>query len=688
MNEIKTKIDQLKKEINKHDYKYYVKNDPIISDTEYDKLYSKLKELEENNPEYITEDSPTQRILSEPLDDFKQITHKIPMKSLGNTYNEDELKDFDKRVKKILYENELLKETDNKNIDIEYIVEPKIDGVSVSINYSNGSFNFAVTRGNGYQGDDISNNIKTIRSIPLNLAYNIDLEVRGEVYFPIDAFKKMNEERMKNNEKIFVNPRNAAAGTLKLLNAKDVADRPLNAFLYHIVNLKINKEYSENNFKEIKKPNNYHLDMIEFIKKLGLRTNPYTKFCKNIDEVITYINDFQEKRETLDYEIDGMVIKVNNIDFQDSLGYTEKEPRWAIAYKYPAKQATTKIESIELSIGRTGTITPVANLTPVFLSGTTVSRASLHNFDELIKKDIRINDTVLIEKSGEIIPQVIKVITEKRDENSRVFSIPTECPSCGTILIKDEGEVALRCPNSKGCKSQIEKKIEYFVSKDAMDIDGLGESISRRFIELKLIKDITDIYKLDYERVVKLDKFGEKKALNLKNAIEKSKQNPLWRLINGFGIRNIGTKAAKMLANNFRNIDNLIKASKEELVAIHDIGDIMADSIVEYFSNEDNLKIINELKNHGLNFEEDESTIADKNNFFYNKTFVLTGELQDLTRKEAEEIIQKNGGRTTSSVSKKTNFLIAGEKAGSKLEKARKLGITILSEEDFKLKIM
>jgi len=659
---IEEQIKELKDKINYHDRKYYIENNPVISDSEYDELYRKLKELEAKHPEYITPDSPTQRIGDKPIESFKQLTHRFPMKSLGNTYNENELRDFDNRVKKIL-----------ERTDIDYVIETKIDGVSVSLIYEDGILKLGATRGNGYIGDDITENLKTIKSIPLTLKYPIDIEVRGEVYFPIKDFNEMNAKRLENNEKIFANPRNAASGTLKLLDPKEVAKRPLNIFLYYVAYL---NSKNENNI-----PKNQQYEMIKYLNEIGLRTNPYSVICKNIEEVISYIKSFEKNRYNLDYDIDGMVIKVNNIDYHDILGYTEKEPRWAIAYKYPAKQATTKVLSIEISVGRLGALTPIANLEPVSLSGTTVSRASLHNFEELTRKDLRIGDTVLIEKSGEIIPQVVKVVLENRTAESIPFPEPIYCPECKTELIKDNKEVILRCPNTLNCQPQIIKRIEHFVSKYAMDIEGLGESNVKRFVDEKLIKDIADIYYLDYNRITDFEGFGEKSVEKLKVAIEKSKNNPLWRVISGLGIKHIGVKASKQLAENFKSINNLIKLSKENILEIEDFGDVMAESIIEFFSDSKNTIIIDRLSKAGLSLQDEHNIEKEiKDNFFKDKSFVLTGELENYKRKELEEIISTYGGKTVSSVSKKTDYVIVGGNPGSKYEKAQKLGINILSE--------
>ncbi len=659
-NEAKNEINRLIKEINYHNKCYFVDNNPQISDYEYDKLLEKLNKLEAEYPEFVQAESPTQRVGDEPINEFKTIKHSIPMKSLGKTYNSQDLKNFDAGIKKKL------------GIDkIEYVVELKIDGVSITLKYENGKFIYGATRGDGNTGDDVSQNLKTIQSIPLTLEKPLTIEVRGEAYIPSEDFRKLNQQREADGKKIFANPRNACAGSLKILDPKIVSKRPLDAFIYNVAQV----SDSDVTLKT-------HSDMLKLLKQIGFRVNENYKVVNGISEVIDYIASWETKRFDLDYETDGMVIKINNLEFQEKLGYTAKEPRWAIAYKFPAKQISTKINSITLQVGRTGIITPVAELEPVQLSGTTVSRATLHNFDELERKDIRVGDYVFVEKSGEIIPQVVKVIEEKREKSSERFIAPKTCPECNQPVKRAEGEVAIRCENPH-CPAQVVGRISHFTSKKAMDIEGMGEKIVKRFYELGFLKDISDIYDLDIDKIKELEGFGKKSAENLQKAITKSKENDLRRLIYGLGIKYIGEKASGLLADRFRSLEALMSAKHEDLVAIDEIGDVMAQSIIDYFSLETNSNIISRLKGFGVKMEQEKAEQAISSQFFTGKKFVLTGTLELYTRKEAEDLINKFGGKTTSSVSKKTDYVLAGKDAGSKLEKAKNLGVKILDEQAF-----
>lgn len=658
---IQNEINNLRKELHYHNRKYYVEADPEISDQEFDLLMKKLIQLEEENPEFFDAGSPSQRVGGEAISTFNTVKHRSPMKSLGNTYSEEDLLDFDQRIKKRLGHE-----------DYNYVAELKIDGVSISIVYEKGKLLRAVTRGDGIQGDDVTHNIKTIRTIPLELNRDISLEVRGEVFFPIDDFNKFNQSVIDSGEKGYVNPRNTAAGTLKLLDPKLVAKRPLDAFLYNLA------EDSNSDF-----PLN-HFERLTFLKELGFKTNPHASLCKNIEEVIQYVQGWAAKRENLEYETDGIVIKINSIKEQEKLGYTAKEPRWAISYKFPAKQGTSIIKDILLSVGRLGNVTPIAVLDPIFLAGTTVARASLHNFDEIERKDIRIGDTVFVEKSGEIIPQVVSVVESKRPKDSIKFRKPVNCPECASELIKDDKEVALRCVNIT-CPAQVKRKIQFFVSKDGLDIDGLGDSIVELFLKKGYIKDYGDIYSLNRDEIVVLEGFGEKSVEKLFSALEKSKEAPFEKLISALGIRHIGSKASRILAENFRSIEKLKKVSLGELEEIDEIGPVMAESVVEFFRNENNLIVLDKLEVAGLKFESDEPIEKPEltDNFFKDKKFVLTGNLEEFSRKEAEAKILDLGGSCSSSVTSKTNYVIAGEKAGSKLKKAADLGISILSEKEF-----
>lgn len=659
---IKKEIDNLREEIRKHNKYYYIDNNPKISDFEYDILLKRLEELEKKHPEYISTDSPTQRVGGEAIDDFETVAHKIPMKSLGNTYDEDDLKEFDKRVKKDVGD------------DVYYSIEPKIDGVSISIVYQDGIFNQAITRGDGTKGDDVTLNIKTIKELPLKLNKKISgrMEVRGEVYIRDSDFVKLNTEREKQGQKTFANPRNFTAGTLKTLDPKEVAKRPLRVFLYYVVDLE----------EKLSKKLDTHSSRLNFLKDLDLPVIEHYTVCKSLDEVIQFIEEFRKIKATLDYDTDGMVIKVDSITMQNELGYTSKEPKWAIAFKYPAKQATTIIKDIINQVGRLGSITPVAKVKPVLLSGTTVSSASLHNFDEIERKDVRINDTVFIEKAGEIIPQVVKVVLEKRPDDAMKIKPPSKCPVCDTSLVKDEGEVALRCPNYE-CPEQVVLRIAYFASKEGMNIEGMGESYVRRFIDAGLISDIADIYFLKdkREQLEALEGFGKKSVDNLLSSIDKSKNNPLYVFIKALGIRYIGEKGSRVLARKYYSVDDLMKASIEDLENIYDIGKIMAKSVYEFFRKDKNRSLINKLKDAGVNTKSLEEKV-ELNEKIKGKKFVITGTLPTLKRSEAKELIIKYGGDVTSAVSKKTDYVVVGEDAGSKLDKAKKLDIKIISETE------
>ncbi len=648
-------IDKLRNIIHHHNKKYYVDAQPEISDFEYDTLIKKLIDLEQQHPEAYDPNSPSQRIYGDISKGFNTVEHTIAMKSLGNTYSEKELIDFNNRIVK------------NINTNPQYVVELKIDGVSISIRYKNGKYSQAITRGDGQYGDDVSNNIRTIKSIPLILNKPDNLEVRGEVFLAKSIFKTLNKERMNNNLKPFANPRNTSAGSIKLLDPKEVSKRQLDAFFYGIANAD-NKNIPQT-----------HFDRLNYIKTLGLKVNGHIALLDSIHDVIEYINTWIDKRHDLDYDTDGMVIKVNSISQQNILGYTAKEPRWAISYKFPAKQMSSIIEDISLSVGRLGIITPIAILNPILLSGTKVSRASLHNFDEITRKDIRIGDTVFIEKGGEIIPQVISVVESKRKTTSTTFPPPISCPCCKTNLVKED--VFLICPNIN-CSEQLKRRIQYFASKDAMDIDGLGENIIELFINKELIKDYGDLFYLTKDMIINMEGFKDKSVDNLISSINNSKSRPLYRLIKALGIKHIGSRASTILANNFNSIAELKQANTNSLTNIDDIGPTMANSIIDFFKQAYNLNIILKLEKAGVSMKES-MTAINKDNFFFNKTFVLTGSLTKLSRKEAQDKIISYGGNISSSISKKTHCLIAGTNPGSKLDKANKLNITILSEQEF-----
>lgn len=655
------RIDELKRLINEADYKYYVLAEPDLSDFQYDKLMKELEELEKQYPLLLTKDSPTQRVAGEPTKKFNVVEHKVPMLSLSNSYNFDELIDFDTRVKNTLGSD-----------SVEYVCELKIDGLAVSLIYENGYFVRGATRGDGTKGDDVTANLKTIKSIPLKVDHKLlkNFEVRGEIFIKKDDFLKINEDQELKGEKLFANPRNTAAGTLKLKDSRTVAKRPLNLFSYYL--------YSE----DIKPEE--HFKNLELLKQLRFPVNSYAKKVQSIDEVKKFCEKIDELRDNLPYEIDGVVVKVNNIHEQDILGNVAKSPRWAIAYKFKAKEKITKINSITLQVGRTGTITPVAELEPVLLAGSTISRATLHNFDELERKDIREKDYVKIEKGGDVIPKVVEVITEKREKGSRKYPVPDKCPVCSTKLIKSEEEVYIYCPNYS-CPAQVQGRIEHFVHRDAMDIEGLGTSIVSVFLEKGLIKDFSDIYNLKNlkDDILSIERFGAKSVENILSAIEKSKDKPFEKVLFALGIKQVGERTAKLLAKHFGSLNKLSEASVDEIDDIYEIGPSIAQSVVDFFKDEKNLVLLNKLKKAGLKFESDKSDSSNTKKEFIGKVFVLTGTLQKFTRSQASGIIEKFGGRTSGSVSKKTDYVLAGAEAGSKLDKAKKLGVKILSEEDF-----
>jgi DNA ligase (NAD+) len=650
----KERIEELVKLINYYNYMYYVENNPVISDYEYDKLYKELVELEEKYPEYKLPDSPTQKVGGQPLKEFKTVEHKIPMLSMDNTYSEEELIEFDARIKRM---------ADIKEVD--YVVELKYDGVAVSLHYENGEFVLGVTRGDGFRGDDITENLKTIKTLPLKIKYKQTIEVRGEVYMRKDDFEKLNRERKEKGEVLFANPRNATAGSLKLLDPKLVAQRNLQIFIY--------QGFLNNG------PNT-HWEVLNFLKEIGFPVSSYRKYCKNIREVIDYCNEWENKRFSLPYNIDGMVVKVNSLDLQRTLGTTTKSPRWAVAYKFPAEQVSTLVKDVVVQVGRTGTLTPVAILEPVVVSGTTVSRATLHNFDEIKRLDVKIGDRVFIEKSGEIIPKVVKVIPEARTGKEKDIPIPEKCPVCGSMVVKDKEEVAIRCPNIR-CPAQVKERIIHFASRDAMDIEGLGEKWVNILVDKGLLSDYGDIYYLKYEDLIKLERMGEKSVNNLLTAIEKSKTRPFANLIYAIGIRHVGIHASEILAEEFNSIDELKNAKIETLSSIQEIGPTIAESIVEFFTNEENLKVIEKLKRAGVKMKKEKA--ESKKNILSNLTFVITGTLKNYSRNEIQDYIKKLGGKVTDSVSKNTDYLICGNEPGSKLQKAQQLGIKIITEEEF-----
>ncbi|SCI94086.1 NAD-dependent DNA ligase LigA [Intestinibacter bartlettii] len=651
------RIEELINLINYHNEKYYNQDSPEIEDFEYDNLMKELIKLEEENPELKRNDSPSNRVGGKPLDKFEQVVHKIPMLSLSNAYSWEDLKDFDSRVREAV------------GSDVEYVVEFKIDGLSVGLNYNNGIFESGATRGNGIVGENITKNLMTIKNIPLNIDEKGELTVRGEVYISKKDFEEINKIQEEQDQPLYANPRNLAAGSLRQLDSKLTAKRPLDIFIFNLEDI---------NSKQFKT----HSESLEYLKQLGFHVSPEFKVFKTMDEIIEYIKYWTEHREDLGFGIDGMVIKVNNLAQREQMGYTAKSPRWAIAYKFPAERKETKLLDIVVEVGRTGTITPTAVLEPIRLAGTTVSRATLHNEDYINEKDIKINDTVLVQKAGDIIPQVVEVIKEKRTGEEIEFKMPEECPVCGEPTVRLEGEAAVKCINIS-CPAQIRRGIIHFASREAMDIDGLGESIITLLLKQDLIKDISDLYYLKKEQISVLERMGDKSATNLINAINKSKENDLWRFINGLGIKLIGTKAAKILASEFKDLDKLMNATEQELINLEEFGQTMADSVVEFFKEEKNISVIEKLKEAGVNTKLIESDDADIPKIFEKMKIVLTGTLPTLKRNDAKEMIEKRGGKATSSVSKSTSFVLAGEEAGSKLTKANDLGIKVIDEEKF-----
>lgn len=651
------RIEELISLINYHNEKYYNQDSPEIEDFEYDNLMKELIKLEEENPELKRNDSPSNRVGGKPLDKFEQVVHKIPMLSLSNAYSWEDLKDFDSRVREAV------------GADVEYVVEFKIDGLSVGLNYNNGIFESGATRGNGIVGENITKNLMTIKNIPLNIDEKGELTVRGEVYISKKDFEEINKIQEEQDQPLYANPRNLAAGSLRQLDSKLTAKRPLDIFIFNLEDI---------NSKQFKT----HSESLEYLKQLGFHVSPEFKVFKTMDEIIEYIKYWTEHREDLGFGIDGMVIKVNNLAQREQMGYTAKSPRWAIAYKFPAERKETKLLDIVVEVGRTGTITPTAVLEPIRLAGTTVSRATLHNEDYINEKDIKINDTVLVQKAGDIIPQVVEVIKEKRTGEEMEFKMPEECPVCGEPTVRLEGEAAVKCINIS-CPAQIRRGIIHFASREAMDIDGLGESIITLLLKQDLIKDISDLYYLKKEQISVLERMGDKSATNLINAINKSKENDLWRFINGLGIKLIGTKAAKILASEFKDLDKLMNATEQELINLEEFGQTMADSVVEFFKEEKNISVIEKLKEAGVNTKLIESDDADIPKIFEKMKIVLTGTLPTLKRNDAKEMIEKRGGKATSSVSKSTSFVLAGEEAGSKLTKANDLGIKVIDEEKF-----
>lgn len=655
--EAKKRIDELNKLTAYHAKKYYDEDNPEISDFEYDMLMVELRNLEKEFPEFISKDSLTQHVGGTVKEGFAKVEHEVPLQSLQDIFNFEDLYAFDERTKKALPEE-----------NIEYVVETKIDGLSVSLEYVKGEFVRGATRGNGLVGEDITENLKTIKHIPKKLKEAVTITVRGEVFIGKEEFEKMNQERLENEEPLFANARNAAAGSLRQLDSKITASRPLDIYIFNV-------QKSEDIVFES------HFESLKYMKKLGFNVNPVVEKCKNIPEAIEAINKIGENRENLSFGIDGAVIKVDNLKQREILGTNYKTPKWAIAYKYPPEKKATKLKDIVFQVGRTGAITPMAILEPVKVAGSTISKTTLHNEDFVKEKDLKIGDTVVIQKAGDVIPEVVEVLKEKRDGTEKDFVVPNKCPVCGADAVREEGEAIRRCIGIE-CPAKQYRNIIHFASREAMNIKGLGDSIIEEFLNRGFIKNIADLYELKLEDIASLKKNGKKFAQNLIDSIEESKKNDLYRVINGFGIRHIGVKAAKQLAKKYRSMDNLMEASLESLNAVDDMGEIMAESVFEFFAQPQTKDLVARLKNYGINMEALEEESTDLR--FDGKIFVLTGSLDSFSRKEAEEIIEKFGGKTSGSVSKKTSFVLAGEDSGSKLTKARELGIRVITEDEFK----
>lgn len=656
--EARKRIEELRKIIAYHDYLYYVKDSPEISDAEYDRLFKELKDLEEQYPEFITPDSPTQRVSGTPLKEFKTLPHTVPMLSLDNAFDVSDVYAFVDKIKRLL----------KTDITGGYVVEPKIDGVAIELVYENGILVAGITRGDGFIGEDVTQNVKTIRSIPTRLISEnppAKLEVRGEVFLSKEAFKKINEQQDELGKPPFANPRNAAAGSLRQLDPKITASRPLDIFCYAVAN---NKDL----------PVTSQWELLEYLKKLGFKVNPLIKHVDTIEDVFKYHDEMGKIRDSLPYEIDGIVIKVNDFKLQEILGETSRSPRWALAYKFEPRQAVTKIKDIVINVGRTGTLTPTAIFEPVNISGVTVSRATLHNQDEIDRLDVRIGDYVVVERAGDVIPAVVKVLKEKREGELKPFKIPDKCPVCGSKAVRYEGEVAIRCTGID-CPAQLKERLIHFCSKDAMDIEGFGEKICEQLVDKKIVKSIEDIFKITKEDLMKLERMGPKLASNLINARERAKKRELYRFIYALGIRYVGEVTAKKIVSNLGSLEKIKNANYETLISIPEIGPVVAKSIIDFFSEPRNLKTIENILKYGLTFIEK----ATKSGFFTGKTVLFTGTLKSMTRPEAKKLVEEQGGIVKSSVTKDLDFLIVGEEPGSKLEEAKKHSVQIINEEEF-----
>ncbi|MBC7216606.1 MAG: NAD-dependent DNA ligase LigA [Candidatus Caldatribacterium sp.] len=658
----RAEIERLREIIRYHDYRYYVLNSPEITDEEYDALMRKLQELEALFPDLVTPDSPTQRVGGKPQEGFAPFTHARPMLSLNNAFTEEEIRDFDRRIKRMLGVEE-----------IDYVVELKIDGLAVNLRYEGGIFIRGATRGDGTTGEDVTANLRTIRSIPLRLRGEripAVFEVQGEVFMHKGDFEKLNEERARRGEPLFANTRNAAAGSLRQLDPNVTASRKLDIFVYGAFLIE-SPWYPTT-----------HWELLEFLRELGFKVNPHARLAESIDEVIAIHNEWEEKRKTLDYDIDGLVVKVNNLTFQELLGATSKSPRWAIAYKFEPTRAVTRVLDIEVNVGRTGTLTPVAVLEPVEVGGVVVKRATLHNEDEVRRKDVRIGDWVIVGRAGEVIPEVVLVLKERRNGSEKIFKMPTHCPVCHSPVVREEGEVAVRCINAS-CPAQVKERIRHWASRDAMDIEGLGEKLIEQLVDRGYVQSIPDLYRLTKAKLLELERMGDKSSENLLQAIERSKKRPLARFLYALGIRYVGEFVAQILAEHFGSLKKLMEASLEDLLAIEGIGPKVAEAVWQFFRNPENQKMLRELETLGVVPEEEKVEVSASENVLQGKTFVFTGTLSRFTRKEAEELVRRKGGKVASAVSRKVDYLVVGENPGGKLDEARSKNVRILSEDEF-----
>ncbi len=664
--EIRKRVEALRRAINYHNYRYYVLDSPEISDEEYDALMRELRRLEEQYPELITPDSPTQRVGGKPAERFRKVQHPVPMLSLQDVFSQEELRAWRDRVYKLLSPEEISK--------LEYVVEPKIDGLTVVLHYDHGLFVLGATRGDGFTGEDVTANLRTVKSLPLRIPVVEDsieapprLVVRGEAYISKKDFEKLNREQEERGERTFANPRNAAAGSIRQLDPRVTAQRPISLWVYQVVIVEGHEIQTQ-------------WEALEYLRKLGFPVNPLNKLFTDFDEMAEYCASWESEKEKLPYEADGLVIKINDFAIQQKLGNVGNAPRWAVAYKYQTQQEVTRLLDIRVNVGRTGVLTPYAVLEPVKIGGVTVSKATLHNYDYIKEKDIRIGDLVVVVRAGEVIPQVVRPVKEARTGDEKIFKMPDRCPVCGEPVVRPEGEVAYYCINS-ACPAQLARKIEHFASRRAMDIEGLGEKQADLFVQKGLVHDVADLYYLDPKKLLELEGFGEKKVQNLLSAIEASKDRPLWRLINALGIKFVGEEVAKILAERYHSIDALMNASEEELQSIPGIGPKIAKSIVDWFSRESNRKVIEKLRKAGVRMSEEETTEEETAKPLEGLTFVITGTLP-LPRSKVKELIESNGGRVTDSVSRKTSYLVVGESPGSKLDKARRLGVPTISFEE------